>query len=137
MKKYEVITEHGSDVFHGTLRECKSYLKQALQKGSPVGYLAIAPTSEKKYRCGLYVVLHEDGSFQILTHSDFRRLNKKFWLCRCFYFGPSYAPLDVNDAMRLWIEYRAISMEEIHVSGKSLFWPGFRAYYQKEVLGIG
>lgn len=129
--KYEVITELGSDVFHGTLRECKSYLKQALQKGSPVGYLAIAPTSEKKYRCGLYVVLHEDGSFQILTHSDFRRLNKKFWLCRCFYYGPSYTPLFVNDAMRLWLKYHAIGIVELGVYDKSMFWPGFRDYYME------
>lgn len=42
MKKYYVVTENGAFVFSSDSKvECNRYLKQAIAKGSPVGFLRI------------------------------------------------------------------------------------------------
>lgn len=41
MKVWQVVTPTGMDVFEGSKRECNAYLKQALRKGSPIGFLSI------------------------------------------------------------------------------------------------
>ena len=48
MKTYNVITESGLSVFSGKKTHCNAYLKQALKKGSPPGFLRIV--EEKKGR---------------------------------------------------------------------------------------
>lgn len=40
-----VITSNNFEVFSGNKRECNGYLKQALQKGSPSGFLRIVKMS--------------------------------------------------------------------------------------------
>ena len=50
MKNYVVITENWSEVFSGKKTECNAYLKQALKKGSPPGFLRIV--LEKEYLKG-------------------------------------------------------------------------------------
>ena len=42
MKKYTVVTASGCSVYESdSKRKCNAYLKQALEKGSPVGFLFI------------------------------------------------------------------------------------------------
>ena len=130
MDKYIVITASGLDVFSGSMRECNAYLKQALKKGSVPGFLAIAPSDVCKTR-DLYVVLNADNSFRILTASGFRRLGKKFWLHRCFFFCSSSVDC-VNDHMRLWLKYPALGIVEISDYQKSLIWPGFCSVVGKD-----
>lgn len=48
MKKYNVITASGLVVFDGKKTHCNAYLKQALKKGSPPGFLRIV--EEKRVR---------------------------------------------------------------------------------------
>ena len=43
MKMYEVVTESGLEVFSGKKTDCNAYLRQALKKGSPSGFLRIIP----------------------------------------------------------------------------------------------
>lgn len=42
---HEVVTPTGTDVFTGSLEECREYLDQAITKGSPVGFLTIQPAT--------------------------------------------------------------------------------------------
>lgn len=49
MKKYTVITASGFSVYESdSKRMCNVYLKQALEKGSPVGFLSIVKLKEKE-----------------------------------------------------------------------------------------
>lgn len=48
MKNYNVITESGLVVFDGKKTDCNAYLKQALKKGSPIGFLRIVEDKTAK-----------------------------------------------------------------------------------------
>ena len=45
-KVWYVITRSGLVVYEGSKRNCNSYLKQALMKGSPIGFLSIVDRLE-------------------------------------------------------------------------------------------
>ena len=44
--RWSVVTESGLPVYEGSRAQCNSYLRQAIKKGSPPGFLRIVKTDD-------------------------------------------------------------------------------------------